>query len=247
MVETEKIDNDFYDSYGERWYTAFDDPVALLRAENRTKIPWILERIGRLRPPGIKLLDVGCGGGFLTNELARHGFQVTGVDLSPESLKVATLYDRTASVCYLEADAYKLPFPDESFDIITNMDFLEHVEHPEIVISECSRVLKENGLFFFHTFNRNMLAKFVIIKLVDWFIKNTPKNMHVFDFFITPQELEAFCSRAGLKVKEVTGLRLKFSTLTWKMIRTGVVDPGLSFTTTKSKALSYLGVAVKEK
>ncbi len=108
-----KVNNDIYDTYGDRWYTADDDPVALLRAESKTKTPWIIQKITdhAYLSSSTKVLDVGCGAGFLSNELAKVGLQVTGVDLSEESLKVAHLYDETKSVVYQTADAYYLPFP----------------------------------------------------------------------------------------------------------------------------------------
>jgi 2-polyprenyl-6-hydroxyphenyl methylase / 3-demethylubiquinone-9 3-methyltransferase len=136
----EKVDNEIYHAYGQRWYTADDDPIALLRAESQTKTPWIVEKIKehQLLKSDTKVLDVGCGGGFLSNALAQQGLQVTGVDLSTESLDVARSYDTTKSVSYLTADAYKLPFEDQSFEVVTAMDFLEHVEDPARVIKEFS-------------------------------------------------------------------------------------------------------------
>ncbi len=86
---SQQIDNSVYDRLGDRWYTAYDDPVALLRAENLVKTPWIEERIQKHRPHSETVLDVGCGAGFLSNELALRKFKVTGVDLSNESLAIA--------------------------------------------------------------------------------------------------------------------------------------------------------------
>jgi 2-polyprenyl-6-hydroxyphenyl methylase / 3-demethylubiquinone-9 3-methyltransferase len=240
-----QIDNTFYDTYGEKWYTAFDDPVALLRAENMIKIPWILDRIRELGTIGHTVLDVGCGGGFLTNDFARRGFSVTGVDISPESLRIAATHDMTHSVSYVEADAYKLPFPNESFDIVTNLDFLEHVQDPQAVINECARVLKKNGLFFFHTFNRNPIAELLVIRLVEKFIKNTPKNMHVIELFIKPEEMEQYCRQSGLEIKSWTGVRPVFSSISWDTLFSGVVSKKMKFVLTKSLMISYMGVARK--
>lgn len=243
----EKVNNTIYDLYGDRWYTADDDPVALLRAESRLKTPWILEKIkeANLLSKDTKVLDVGCGAGFLSNELAQNKLSVTGVDLSLDSLAVARAHDATGSVVYMPADAYHLPFPDHSFDVVTAMDFLEHVDHPDVVIKEISRVLKPNGLFFFHTFNRNWLAYLVIIKLVEWFVKNTPKNMHVLHLFIKPRELEIYCLEARMKIKSMIGIRPLFSTITFKSLMSGVVPKALGFKLTKSLKLSYMGVAKK--
>lgn len=244
-MEAGQINNSFYEQYGERWYTAYDDPIALLRAENKAKFPWILNKLRTLSDHKGKILDVGCGGGFLSNELARQGYQVTGVDMSPESLKVAQAYDVTGTVKYEVADAFHLPYADSSFDALTAMDFLEHVENPDQVIKEFSRVLKPDGLFFFHTFNRNFLSWLLAIKCLEWFIKNTPKNMHVINLFITPEELKNYCSQAGMEVLSMVGLRPVLSTISWEMIRTGVVCKDMEFALTKGTKLSYMGVAKK--
>ena len=243
-----QIDNSIYESLGERWYTAFDDPVALLRAESKTKVPWVLEKMrshfGRVQ--NLNHLDVGCGAGFLSNELARQGIQVTGLDISPESLRVAANYDTTKSVKYLSGDAYQLPFESESFDSVSAMDFLEHVDDPSKAVNEIGRVLKPGGQFFFHTFNRNWLANIVIIRMVEKLVKNTPKNMHVIELFITPEELTQMCKISGMQVQAMTGIRPRFSTITWSSVFTGVVPEKFSFKLTKSLKLSYMGCALKQ-
>ncbi|QDE65942.1 hypothetical protein BHS09_02385 [Myxococcus xanthus] len=98
-------------------------------------------------------------------------------------------YDGTGSVDYRVADAYVLPFDDGCFDVVTCMDFLEHVEEPARVVAEAARVLAPGGLFFFHTFNRNWLAGLIIIQAVEWFVPNKPDHLHVLRLFITPEEL----------------------------------------------------------
>ena len=240
-----EINNRFYEYLGERWYTAQDDPVALLRAENKLILPWVTSKIKEHHPHASTILDVGCGGGLLSNELAKQGFLVTGIDISPDSLCIAEAFDETQSVKYQVADAFKLPFEDESFDVITSMDFLEHVESPAQVIKEISRVLRPRGLFFFHTFNRNFISWFVVIKLVEWLVKNTPKNMHILRLFITPEEMKRYCTFAGLEIKELTGLRPVFSSINLKLAFSGIVSPDMRFSLTKSQMISYLGVAEK--
>ena len=244
----EKVNNEIYNTYGDRWYTAQDDPVALLRAESKTKSPWILEKLKKhdLMNSKTQVLDVGCGAGFLSNELALHQLNVTGVDLSEDSIKVAQRYDSTGKVKYLAADAYNLPFPDQSFDVLTAMDFLEHVDQPAKVIQEFSRVLRPGGLFIFHTFNRNFLAYLVIIKLVEWLVKNTPKNMHVLELFIKPSELSDYCKQAQLQPQEMIGIKPQFSTIPLKNVWTGIVPLGLKFELTRSLLLSYMGYAIKK-
>lgn len=241
MANTSKVDNSIYEAYGDKWYTADDDPIALLRAENKIKTPWILARL----KPASKILDVGCGAGFLTNELALAKHLVSGVDLSGESLAVARKYDGTKTVEYQIADAYQLPFADASFDVVCALDFLEHVEDPARAIKEFSRVLKPGGQFFFHTFNRSLLSKLVIIKLVEWLIPKTPKNMHVLHLFIKPQELKQYCLEAQMEVSEMTGIKPVFSSIPLTKIFSGRVPPQMCFELTKSLVLSYMGVAKK--
>ena len=149
--ENRPVNNALYETLGDRWYDAKDDPVALLRAESKVKNPWvrkkILENVSHFNASDLKVLDIGCGAGFLSNDLALHSLQVTGLDFSASSLAVAKAHDVTQTVQYIEGDAYALPFDDESFEAITCMDFLEHVENPARVIQEASRVLKPNGVF----------------------------------------------------------------------------------------------------
>jgi 2-polyprenyl-6-hydroxyphenyl methylase / 3-demethylubiquinone-9 3-methyltransferase len=242
------VNNAFYEDLGDRWYEAWDDPLALLRAEGRLKNRWVGERIAA-RAPGrrCRVLDVGCGGGFLANALTLSGHDVVGIDLSPGSLRVARKRDATGRVAYGVADAYQQPFADQSFDAVAALDFLEHVEHPDRVIGEAARLLGPGGLFFFHTFNRNFPAWLIVIKGLEWFVRNTPPRMHVLSYFIKPEELTAHCRRHGLAVVEMTGMRPEVSRWAfWKMLATGRVPRDFAFRFTPSLRLSYLGMAVKD-
>ena len=238
------MNNATYAQLGARWYEAQDDPVALLRAEARHRNPWVAEWIARTfgaRP--CSLLDIGCGAGFLSNDMAARGHRAVGIDAAPEALAVAARHDRTRTARYLPGDAQRLPFAAGTFDVVCAMDLLEHVDRPEQVIAEAARVLAPSGLFFFHTFNRNPLAWLVVIKGVEWFVKNTPRDMHVLDAFLKPSEVRAMCRSHGLEPREVNGSRPRFDRAMWRMLRTGAVPPELSFTFTRSTALAYTGVA----
>jgi 2-polyprenyl-6-hydroxyphenyl methylase / 3-demethylubiquinone-9 3-methyltransferase len=240
------VNNEIYETLGDRWYNAEDDPVALLRAESKLRNPWVAEEIAdALGLPGRDILDIGCGGGFLSNHLASRGHRVTGLDASRDALAVAARYDRTGGVQYRHGDALALPFADASFDVVCAMDFLEHVERPDQVIAEAARVLKPSGLFFFHTFNRNFFSWLIVIKGVEWFVRNTPRHMHILRLFMTPKEVSASCINHGLGSVRIRGTRPKLGWPFWKMLFTRRVPRGFCFTFTQSTRLGFSGVATK--
>ena len=245
QARSQTINNQFYDDLGEDWFNRYDHPIALLRAENELRIPWIKEEVKR-HFSSATLLDIGCGAGILTNALSIEGHKVVGIDRSAPSLQIAKNSDQTKRVSYLEADATSLPFAASTFDVVTALDVLEHVEDPSSLIREASRVLKPEGLFFFHTFNRNFLSYLVIIKGVEWFVKNTPASMHCFNLFITPEELASFCGREHLEIRTWRGMRPKISPPFFKMLATRKVPNNLAFCFTSSLRTGYCGMAIKK-
>jgi 2-polyprenyl-6-hydroxyphenyl methylase/3-demethylubiquinone-9 3-methyltransferase len=245
-----KIDNQFYDELGRSWYEAQDNPVALLRAEAQWRNPWVIQTLKTHFAPrplsSIHVLDIAAGAGFLSNELARVGMQVTGVDLSAESLLVAQAHDSTQSVRYEIADALALPFEPASFDAVCLMDFLEHVESPNTAIAEATRVIKPGGLLFFHTFNRNWLSWLIVIKGVEWFVKNTPARMHLLELFIKPEELRRYLAMHDLKILELFGSRPKIGSKAFlELLLHREVPADFKFVKSSSLLLGYTGVALK--
>jgi len=241
-----RVNNAVYQTLGERWYGAEDDPIALLRAESRLRNPWIASELTRAcgdRPA--EVLDIGCGGGFLSNNLGSLGHRVTGLDASSDALAVARRYDSTGSVRYQQGDALNLPYADCSFDAVCAMDFLEHVENPDRVIAEAQRVLKPSGLFFFHTFNRNFLSWLIVIKGVEWCVRNTPRDLHVLRLFLKPEEVRKACERHGLVGLQLRGVRPVFGRAFLKLLLTGRVSPDFCFTFTRSTGLGFSGLATK--
>jgi 2-polyprenyl-6-hydroxyphenyl methylase/3-demethylubiquinone-9 3-methyltransferase len=256
MSPKHPVNNSFYEDLGDRWLHAQDDPVALLRAEGEAKHAWVEKKLREhfAAPPGVPgpraldILDVGCGAGFLARRLAAQGHSLHGLDFSRGSLLVSRRAEGPSRrVRYLQGDALRLPFANGVFDAVCSMDFLEHVEDPAVAVREAGRVLKPGGLFFFHTFNRNPLAWLVIIKGLEWFVRNTPEHMHVLRLFIKPRELARYCLEGGMTPVEWTGVRPDFRRRAfWKMLRTGIVPKDFAFVLTPSLRLSYLGVAVKD-
>ena len=240
------MNNDFYQTLGQTWYTGQDHPAALLRAEAKLKNPWVSQLIRNRVGVEAKVLDIGCGGGLLSNELARERFLVTGIDQSSGALDTARQTDSTKTVDYVLGNAENLPFASGQFDVACCLDVLEHVEDPRRVVAEACRVLRPGGIFLFHTFNRTWLANILVIYGVEIFFKNVPANLHVYSKFITPAELSHFCRAADSEVVEWTGMKV---VLNWKMakeiLRTKEVPKDLYFKFCKSLRVGYLGVAVK--
>ncbi len=248
IIESPAINNLFYEQLGERWYSDDQHVIALLRAESKLKLDYIQgifanEKIDK----GKRVLDIGCGAGFLSNALAAKGFDVYGLDQSPDSIAVAQRHAVAGSlVNYAAGDAFALKHPDGFFDSVLLMDFLEHVNEPERAIQEASRVLKPGGIMIFYTFNRTRIAKFLAIDAVEFMARDCPKNFHVWHLFIKPQELEGMVAGSGLAIREFQGLRPKiFSWPFWSSLLTRRVHPGFGFQFTSSLALGYLGFARK--
>lgn len=245
-TKRKQVNNSFYDELHEMWNGVSNHPIALLCAENTVRTPWITGKIDQFYPKSCTILDIGCGGGLLTNPLAQKGHHVTGVDLSVSSLDFARKSDTTGKVLYLQADAHNLPMQDETFDVVCAMDLLEHVDNPGLVIAQASRLLKPSGLFFFHTFNRTLLSYILVIKGVEWFVKNTPKDMHLYSHFIKPSELKTFCDKAHLEVLSLQGLvpdAKKWSF--WKTALSRQISPDFSFCFSSSLRTGYIGYAKK--
>jgi 2-polyprenyl-6-hydroxyphenyl methylase/3-demethylubiquinone-9 3-methyltransferase len=245
-MATPTVNNDVYRTLGDRWYDADDDPVALLRAQARLHAPWVAGRVRRMFGDGAhRVLDLGCGAGFIANDLARRGLEVIGVDAANEALEVAAAHQTTDNVRWIRADGRSLPLRDGTFDAVCAMDFLEHVQPVEDFVREASRVLRPGGLFFFHTFDRNWLAWLVVIKGVELFVRNVPPDLHLLRGFIKPRELAQMCAAHDLAVQEVRGCAPRWSPALLRLAVTGIVPRDLEFRLTRRSFTSYTGLAQK--
>jgi 2-polyprenyl-6-hydroxyphenyl methylase/3-demethylubiquinone-9 3-methyltransferase len=241
-----QVNNDYYNHLGDQWYEADNDPIAILRVEQQVKNPWVDQVIQKhFDSNDLSIADIGCGAGFLTNYLSQKYSNVHGLDASESSLEVANKRDISKKVNYQLGDAYKLPYADNSMEVVCAMDFLEHVDDPEKVVAECARILKPGGLFFYHTFNRNFLSWLIVIKFMEWFMPNTPKNLHVLHLFIKPKELQQMMLKHGLIGQVEKGIGPKFN---WGFIKSIVcrrVLPSFRFEITGNTLLGYIGYSKK--
>ena len=218
----------------------------------------VLEReCGRGRT-GMTILDVGCGGGFLSEEFAKAGFSVTGLDPAPESIEAAQTHALASglSVDYRVGSGENLPFVQSSFDHVTCCDVLEHVDDVDRVVSEIARVLKPGGLFLYDTINRTWMSKLAVIKVMqDWPSTSFAEpDSHVWEKFIKPAELTACLKRHGLIQKEMRGMGPgSHPIVTWLNFRRRVkgkisfkeLGARLKFRESNDLSVSYLGFAQK--
>ena len=174
--------------------------------------PLRLDWIQTLAPlMGKQVLDVGCGGGILSDAMARAGAHVTGIDLATKSLKVAQLHaleTQTPNVSYREvsAEAFAAEKP-ASFDVVTCMEMLEHVPDPASVVRACATLVKPGGWVFFSTLNRNPQSFLFAIVGAEYVLNLLPKGTHEYAKFIRPSELAGFCREAGLQTQASRGLQ----------------------------------------
>jgi 2-polyprenyl-6-hydroxyphenyl methylase / 3-demethylubiquinone-9 3-methyltransferase len=158
---------------------------------------------------GACVLDVGCGGGILSEGLARAKARVTGIDLSDKALSVARLhlFESELEVNYLKIPVEALAEQQPAhFDVVTCMEMLEHVPDPASVVAACARLLKPGGTAFFSTLNRNPKSYLFAILGAEYVLGLLPKGTHDYEKFIKPSELSGFCRKAGLCVGEIIGL-----------------------------------------
>ena len=168
-----------------------------------------------IAPEGASVIDVGCGGGYASERMAKMGMQVVGVDPSEASVRAAREHalESDLDIDYRLGAGEALPLEDDSCDIAFCCDVLEHVEDVQQVVREIYRVLKPGGLFFFDTINRTAFSWLFMIKVAQDIplTRFMPKNTHVWHMFIKPKELRGFLLQAGFSPGDVTGLAPGFS------------------------------------
>ena len=171
---------------------------------------------------GKRVVDVGCGGGILSESMAARGAQVVGVDMSGTALSVAKLHllESGVSVDYRQMTAEQLAEEEPaSFDRVTCMELLEHVPDPVSLIAACAKLAKPGGKLFFSTLNRNPKSYMLAILGAEYLLNMLPKGTHDFAKFIRPAELAHWLREAGLNLKELTGMRYNPITRSYDLSR----------------------------
>jgi len=189
-----------------RWWDKNSEFKALHEI-NPLRLNYIDKRVGL---QGKRVLDVGCGGGILSESMSQKGAEVTGIDLGEKALKVAQLHqlESGAKVDYrlVSAEDLAREMP-ESFDLVTCMEMLEHVPDPAAIVRACAALVKPGGAVFFSTINRNPKAYLLAVIGAEYVLNLLPRGTHDYEKFIKPSELSSWGREADLSVVGIKGMR----------------------------------------
>lgn len=172
--------------------------------------PLRLGYIDRIAPlTGKRVIDVGCGGGLLTEAMAASGAQVTGIDMGKAPLSVARLHRHESGleIDYQQATAEQMAETQPgSFDVVTCLEMLEHVPDPGAVIAACAQLIKDDGHVFLSTINRKPKAYLLAVVGAEYLLRMLPRGTHDYSKFIRPSEMEAWARASGLQLMDLTGM-----------------------------------------
>lgn len=194
---------------------------------------------------GLKILDVGCGGGLLSEEFARQGAMVTGIDISEPALIIARKHAllNNLNIEYKIGSAEEIPVSNDKFDIVICADCLEHVNNLEKVISEISRVLNAGGIFCYDTINKNFISRISVVWVMDKILRHQYKKLnvsekdysvHEWKKFIKPEYLFQVMEKYGLKNSELKGIQFG-----------GINKHGIKTKIGNNTKIAYIGFAKK--
>jgi 2-polyprenyl-6-hydroxyphenyl methylase/3-demethylubiquinone-9 3-methyltransferase len=186
---------------------------------NPLRLNYIKEQCGGSLK-GKRILDIGCGGGILSESLALEGAEVVGIDLAEAGLEVAKLHllESGLDIDYQFISAEDLTKTEsESFDVITCLEMLEHVPDPSLIIEACSKLVKSNGRVFFSTINRNPKSYFFAIVGAEYILNLLPKGTHNYEKFIRPSEIDGWARNFNLSISSIIGMTYNPLTKKYKL------------------------------
>jgi 2-polyprenyl-6-hydroxyphenyl methylase/3-demethylubiquinone-9 3-methyltransferase len=194
-----------FEELAQKWWDT-ESEFKPLHAINPLRVSYITKRVSL---SGKRVLDVGCGGGILSEAMVKQGATVVGIDAARAPIEVAKLH-RLESNLWAEYEISTVEELEatspEPFDVITCLEMLEHVPNPGSVIRSCKNLLKQDGHLFLSTINRNPKSYIFAIVGAEYLLKMLPKGTHDYEKLITPSELSNFCRSAGLRIQDLTGM-----------------------------------------
>jgi 2-polyprenyl-6-hydroxyphenyl methylase/3-demethylubiquinone-9 3-methyltransferase len=215
-VNADPAELEKFSQLAHRWW----DPAGEFRPLheiNPLRLEWI-DRHAALA--GKAVLDVGCGGGILTEAMARRGARVTGIDLADKALRVAELHlhESLLKIDYQKAGAEDFAASHPAgFDVVTCMELLEHVPQPGSLVAACARLARPGGHVFFSTINRNPKAYLFAVLGAEYVLRLLPKGTHDYARFVKPSELARWCRESGLRADELIGMTYNPVTQAYKL------------------------------
>ena len=195
-----------FEDIAHRWWDA-ESEFKPLHQINPLRLNYIERLAGGLA--GKKVIDIGCGGGILSESMALRGAEVTGIDMGETPLSVAQLHSLEAGVeiDYQQITAEEMAAQRPAqYDVVTCMEMLEHVPDPSAIIAACAALVKPDGHIFFSTINRNPKSFAMMIVGAEYFLRMIPKGTHEYAKFIRPSELESWGRESGLKLDDINGM-----------------------------------------
>lgn len=238
---------EFYDQSADSWWHSEAKVYALYHL-NPLRFEYFDRHIKTWQ--GLKVLDVGCGGGFSCEYIAARDTKVFGIDRSSTCINAAIAHAACSDLAidYQFGLAENLPYPDSYFDVVLCVDVLEHITDPKQAITEIYRVLKPGGVFCFDTINRTFKSWLIMIWLLEDVLKEIPQGIHDWQQFIKPKELTTLMQKAGFTNVDIQGFNLFGEHLGanlaayWRYKQTG--DFSVSFS--KNTSVMYIGKAEKK-
>lgn len=245
-----RIDNEYYEAVGDSWWDT-SGPLRVLHDMNPTRLDYVdavlSTRFGGRSADQVHVLDVGCGGGLISEGLARRGYRVTGVDISAGSVAAARRHAEAAGVDvdYQVGSAYELPVPDGSVDAVVMSDVLEHLHDLVLALGEAHRVLRPGGVLLFDTIDRTVRSYLMAILLAERLFRMVKPGTHDWRMFLRPAELARLLDTVGLTLAEVSGLAPARGLP--RLLGTAVRESRLGpFRLCTDTSVSYIGHAVKD-
>jgi len=255
------INNRIYEEFAHTWWDEHEFLHLLKVMVNPWRVPYFKNELTKYYGRDfsqVHLLDIGCGGGVLTEEFASLGCKVTGIDISPASIAVAQAHAMLSnfSIHYEVGSGIDLHFEANSFEAVSCCDVLEHIQDWKQVIAEARRVLKPGGLFFFDTINRTLKSNAMMIYVLQGFplTKLMPPDTHIWEMFITPDEITAALREQNMLVEDMKGSKIAQNPLAalWairqqkqRQITFAELGRRLKLKVDKDLSLNYLGYARK--
>ena len=193
------------------------NPIRIEYILEKTKEHFNLKNKDNLILEGINVLDIGCGGGLISEPLARLGAKVTGIDASEKNIKVADLHAKKnkLNILYLNRSPEQMD-ESEKFDLILNLEIVEHVDDVDLYIQSCYKLLKKGGLMFTATLNRTVTSYLKAIIGAEYVLRWLPIGTHDWNKFLKPEELEIYLNKMKFKTIDVKGLEFNPLTSKWK-------------------------------